>query len=52
MILFLGILALIVAVVLWVAKVAIGIVSYLGVVGIAVVIIGLIMLTGGRRSSI
>lgn len=52
MILFLGILALIVAIVLWVAKVAIGIVSSLGVIGIAIIIIGLIMLTKGRRSSV
>lgn len=52
MILFLGILALIVAVVLWIAKVAIGVVSSLGVIGLAVVIIGLIMLSRRRRNSV
>ncbi|RED54751.1 hypothetical protein [Cohnella lupini] len=52
MILFLGILALIVAIILWVAKVAIGVVSSFGVIGFAVVIIGLILLMRGRRNSV
>jgi uncharacterized membrane protein YfcA len=51
MILFLGILALIIAVVLWLTKAVISFVFSFGVIGIVVVIIGLYMMTRRRNRS-
>jgi membrane-bound ClpP family serine protease len=52
MVLILGILAVIVAIVLWVAKAAIVFVTSFGVIGIVAAIVGLVLLSRSRRSSI
>lgn len=52
MVLILGILAIIVAIVLWVAKAAIEFTASLGVIGVIVLIVGIVLLMRGRRSSV
>lgn len=52
MVLVLGILAIIVAVVLWLAKAAVEFVWSFGGIGLIVLIVGLVLLTRGRRSAL
>ncbi|MBB6674969.1 hypothetical protein [Cohnella nanjingensis] len=52
MVLIIGILAIVVAIILWIAKVATEVVFSFGGIGAFVLIIGLILLTRGRRSAV
>lgn len=52
MVLILGILAVVVAIILWIAKVATEIVFSFGGIGAIVIIIGLILLTRDRRGAV
>lgn len=52
MVLILGILAIIVAIVLWLAKAAVEFVWSFGGIGLIVLIVGLALLARGRRSAL
>jgi hypothetical protein len=51
MILGLGIIVLIIAVILWALKMAIGVAAIIGLVGLVMLIIGVVSSRRGRRSS-